>query len=95
MAYFSNGSEGCGAESRNCDLCQHQGEHDSGETGCPILLIHALYNYDQRKEGQAILKHTMDILWPRQKDGFAGKCSFLRHKTAEQQTEQFNFAKGE
>jgi len=46
MGYFSNGTEGMIYEENYCMRCDH---YDEG--GCPVLTIHALYNYDQCRDG--------------------------------------------
>lgn len=56
MAYFPNGTAGAIYEEQYCDRCIHRRGAD-GESGCPIWLLHLLYNYEQCAEtprGEAI-----------------------------------------
>jgi len=70
MAYFANGSYGEYYEEKYCQRCVHFGEE--GEA-CPILALHAIWNYDAcngdqpnaTAEEQA--KYTaLNTLWPRE-----------------------------
>ena len=58
MAYFSNGSEGMVFDDE-CDGCL-------AFNGCPIALVHAVYNYDQ--VGNKDLRDAMNLLVA-EKDG--------------------------
>ncbi len=65
MAYFSNATEGMDYEEKYCSKCVH-GLHE-----CPILIAHAIYNYDDCNKPESILH----ILIPRAKDGIGNlKC---------------------
>ena len=47
MGYFPNGTSGMDYESQYCERCIHG---QNGESPCPVLFIHTLYNYDQCKD---------------------------------------------
>lgn len=55
MAYFSNSTEGMILDEQ-CDNCLHQ----DPDVGCPINLVHQLYNYSQI--GNKYLQSAMNIL---------------------------------
>ncbi len=78
MAYFSNGSEGDIYEHDYCHNCLNY-----SRGACSILLIHAIYNYDQcrgGKKGEAI-KSILNILIPRSEDGLTNmQCSMIKNK---------------
>lgn len=61
MAYFSNGSEGDTYEARLCQRCVHY------EPGCTVLMLHAVYNYDQLKN--KALENVLSGLIPRSATG--------------------------
>lgn len=82
MAYFPNGTSGMIYEEQVCAKCAHYGEGDD-VGGCPVLLIHNLYNYDQcadTEHGKAI-ECILDLLIPRTKNDLGNeKCSLFAHK---------------
>ena len=51
MGYFSNGAEGDSYEEKYCSRCVH-GDH---ENGCPVMIAHLLYNYDDCNKPESIL----------------------------------------
>lgn len=55
MAYFSNGTDGERLE-RQCEECLIGRNPDAG---CPILLNQYLYNYDQCRPGNELLRESM------------------------------------
>ena len=61
MAYFANGSEGAVLEAQ-CDNCPLGAAPEGTDTGCEVLLIHLLYNYDQVGSGQEKLREAMSLL---------------------------------
>lgn len=65
MAYFSNGTEGEMYEAEYCNNCVHQKPDDGG---CPVLLLHLLYNYDQcdKTDVGERTESVLDILIPRE-----------------------------
>jgi hypothetical protein len=75
MGYFPNGTSGEQYEAEFCNHCIHQNE----DTGCPVMNIHLLYNYDQLQDGQENLKQAMDILIPRP-DIHSEQCSMFIRK---------------
>ena len=54
MAYFSNGTEGDLYAARWCLRCVHE----LPEHGCPVMLAHLLWNYDECNNDDSIL-HKM------------------------------------
>lgn len=80
MGYFSNGSEGLDWEERNCRGCVHDPANDS-ERGCPILMLHVEWNYDQLKPEHKDAKAILDVLIP-EKGIFNGTCA-MRHVAGE------------
>ena len=71
MGYFSNGTEGMIYERKYCERCVH-GQHEMfGPAACPILHLHALYNYDQHDPGERgqVIKYILGQLIPTSKDG--------------------------
>jgi hypothetical protein len=69
MGYFSNGTEGAMWEKENCENgCVHNIQDPSRGGGCPVLLAHLLFNYDQHENKQ--LKEVLDILIPEGERGF-------------------------
>lgn len=82
MAYFPNGSAGAEYAERYCSACVHEGPEEG--PGCPIMLLHLLYNYEQHGKGKtsAKLKSVLDTLIPETKDGLdAEQCSMFLAKT--------------
>lgn len=73
MAYFSNGTEGMDFEAMVCVNCRHSICDEDGQ--CPIMLIHQMFNYEQW--GNARLNQVLEILIPRDTDGFSRKCSMF------------------
>lgn len=71
MGYFSNGSEGHDWEAQYCDKCRHMLE----DYGCPCLMAHMLWNYDECNKPESIL-HKMI---PRERLG-NGKCFAFAEK---------------
>ncbi len=69
MAYMSNGSEGMDYEARFCQNCVHFGPEEG--PGCPILLLHMLWNYDQcqKTEVGKVKEAALDNFIPRSADG--------------------------
>ena len=71
MGYFSNGSEGMDYEAKWCARCVHE----ESETGCSVLLLHALHNYDECNNKDSFLH----VLIPR--DGIWNKkCTMFYEK---------------
>jgi len=64
MAYLANGTEGELFERDNCSDCVHWGDDDKG---CPVFLLHLLWNYDQLGEDHAsvIKRQALNCLAPR------------------------------
>lgn len=58
MAYFSNGTEGMVFEDVYCCRCVHYREPDDG--GCPVWILHLLWNYEQNKDEDKRL--ALDLL---------------------------------
>jgi hypothetical protein len=58
MAYFPNGTAGLDYEDRYCSRCIH-------EDGCPIMLLHALHNYEECNKDDSFLH----VLIPRSESG--------------------------
>ncbi len=78
MAYFANGTDGMIYEEKYCDHCLHFGDED-GIEGCPILLIHDLYNYDQCKPRSTVektIKEILELLIPTM-DSYPDKCKMF------------------
>lgn len=80
MAYFPNGTSGMIYEEEWCDSCVHRDGPD-GESGCMVMLVHNLFNYDQCKDdprGKAIAE-ILGLMIPRTKDGLgAEQCAMFR-----------------
>ena len=68
MGYFSNGTEGAEYEDEHCEKCAH-----NIEDGCPILLLHLLYNYDECNKKDSFLH----VLIPRDDKGQNMQCSMF------------------
>lgn len=61
MAYFSNQDEGDWYEKHYCDKCFHK-----SEDGCPVMLLHLMWNYDAVGKNADKTKETvLNMLWPR------------------------------
>lgn len=70
MGYFSNGIEGDMYEAQYCGNCAH----NDAETGCPVMLCHILYAYEEcNNRGKTNAANMLDILIPRV-GAFNGKC---------------------
>lgn len=68
MGYFSNVSEGMDYQERYCSRCVHNPpDDDLSKPACPVWNAHFFYNYDALAEGQEKLRHTLDMLIPREK----------------------------
>jgi hypothetical protein len=82
MAYFPNGTSGMMYEEQYCSQCIHEGGEDG--PGCPIMLLHLLFNYDQFKRGKIgqTVKTMLDTLIPETEDKLgAERCSmFVRRE---------------
>ena len=65
MAYFPNGTAGMDYEDRYCSRCIH-----NGDDGCPVMLAHFLYNYDECNNPKSILH----LLIPRDEEGRNQEC---------------------
>lgn len=74
MAYFSNGTEGMDFENNVCGNCRH-GESEDESHVCPVMHIHAMFNYEQW--GNAKLNQVLEMLVPRDTDGFSRKCEMF------------------
>ena len=46
MGYFSNGSEGFDYQERYCIRCLNWRDNGTGSEGCPIMDLHAMWNYE-------------------------------------------------
>lgn len=75
MGYFSNGTEGMIYEEQYCQSCVHGDDDD----GCPIMMVHLLWNYDQIDEDEKV--EMLDTLIPRSDDKLQNeKCAmFVRN----------------
>jgi hypothetical protein len=58
VGYFSNGSEGDWYENKYCAKCANFIDEGMGQN-CPILELHAIYNYDQHDK----TKDTIEFEW--------------------------------
>jgi hypothetical protein len=75
MGYFSNGTEGAIYQKRYCYKCAHWNRN----YGCPCLLAHELWNYEECNKTDSLL-HKMI---PR--DGIEnGECMFFVHADPQQ-----------
>lgn len=54
MGYFANSTEGLAYEETFCSRCVHNNE----EVGCPVMLAHLLWNYEECNKPESIL-HKM------------------------------------
>lgn len=78
MGYFSNGTEQEMYVADYCDKCVH-GENE--QTGCPVMNLHWLWNYDAVGEKRDEVKHTaLDTLIPRDMDGWNQQCTMFHAK---------------
>jgi hypothetical protein len=75
MGYFSNGTEGMDYEAAYCSRCEHYDE----DGFCPVLDIHALYNYDQFKPQNIDIEDILNRLVPRSADKLSNDqcCMFI------------------
>lgn len=82
MGYFPNGTSGLDYESRYCEHCVHNGMDENGEFpdgGCPILLLHLMWNYDQCDDDDK--KLALDVFIPRSEDGLSNEqCKMFLNK---------------
>lgn len=69
MGYFPNGTAGDIYEEKYCSRCVHMNQ----ETGCPVMIAHQLYNYEECNKPESILH----ILIPRDKDGWNQQCAMF------------------
>ena len=75
MGYFSNGGEGAAYQERWCSACAH----DHPEHGCPVMLSHVLWNYDECNKPDSILHKMIPI----SADGLRNeRCGFFRRRAA-------------
>jgi hypothetical protein len=88
MAYFPNGTSGMCYEEQYCSNCIHEGGEDG--PGCPIMLLHLLYNYDQFKRGKTgeTVKAMLSTLIPETKDGLGAEQCSMFAPTADAEAEQ-------
>ena len=76
MGYFSNGTEWEFYEAEYCTRCAHVDGPD-GKSGCPIVFLHMLHNYDECNKEDSFLH----VLIPRRKDGYGNeKCTMFFDK---------------
>ena len=68
MGYFSNGTEGAEYEDKYCVKCGN----NRGE-GCPVMLLHLLYNYDECNKPDSFLH----VLIPRDDKGQNMQCAMF------------------
>ena len=70
MGYFSNGSEFCDWQERNCFRCAHW----SYERGCPVAGVHFAYAHTNYQT----IREIMHALIPERADGLANEqCNML------------------
>lgn len=69
MAYFANGTEAMMYEDKYCDKCVH----NHPDYGCPCLIAHMLWNYDECNNADSILHKMIPV----RKDAFADRCTFF------------------
>ena len=79
MAYFPNGTSGMCYEEEYCQHCAH-GHGADDDSGCAIMLLHMLFNYDQigdTPEAKA-LKSCLGTLIPETPDKLgAERCAMF------------------
>jgi len=82
MGYFPNGTEGMLYQERYCDRCVHCSE----EHGCPVMLAHELWNYEECNNAQSVLHRMI----PRTDDDLDnGQCfAFQPKKTTSENGDQ-------
>lgn len=74
MGYFSNGSEGDMYEAQYCARCVHSND----ENGCPVMLAHVLYAYEECNS-KSNAAHILTMLIPPRKDqpAFNDQCAMF------------------
>ncbi len=65
MGYFSNGTEGDMFEAKWCARCVHGDNHRGDDKGCPVMLTHVLFSYEECNS-DSNAKRMLDILIPRE-----------------------------
>lgn len=88
MGYFSNATEWEIWAQNNCFKCAHWPTRDN-DKGCPVELIHNLYNYNQSDQTVEIL----DILIPKKKGHGNSKCAMFIRKSNSREKEAVNWEK--
>lgn len=76
MGYFSNGTEGDMYEAKYCNRCRHEDD----EKGCPVMLLHVIWNYEvcnPKTDEHKAMHDVLEMLIPRGKDGFNDQCSMF------------------
>ena len=68
MGYFSNGAEGDDYQARYCSKCAHWDD----EYGCPCLIAHELWNYEECNKEDSILNKMIPM-----EDGQNKECEFF------------------
>lgn len=63
MGYFPNGTSGMIFEEEWCAHCVHEDD----ESGCPVMLAHIVYGYDERQNKPLV--DVLDMLIPESKEG--------------------------
>jgi len=78
MGYFPNGDAGIYYEAKYCEKCIHYGDPpDDG--GCPVWLMHLLWNYDQTDNQE--IADMLSLFIPRSEDGLDNKqCTMFVEK---------------
>lgn len=72
MGYFPNGTAGALYEEKYCTHCIHGGDGKDG-AGCPVMLAHILYGYEQCDQPESILH----LLIPRDENGWNEQCKMF------------------
>ncbi len=86
MGYFPNGTAGDMYEAKWCARCVHQKPDDGG---CPVLLLHLLWNYDacngdqDEASDERKAKHTALGVFIAQKGTGNLKCTMFHEKPAD------------
>ena len=76
MAYFPNGTSGDLYEAEYCSRCVHM----DPQTGCPILMLHLLWNYEQLTDHDK--QTALDLFIPRE-GVHNGACVMFRQEQDE------------
>lgn len=71
MGYFPNGTTGMMYEEKYCNRCKH-----NLSIGCPILELHAIYNYDECNNDNSILHKAI----PLDEKGDNKECIFFNKR---------------